>query len=565
MNKQSATTQNTLVIGCVTEPIPKYLQQASRLLLSLRWFGGKIADSPFILCTTGELSTETELFFKRYGAEIVLIERVSHEHGPSNKIRFLELNLLDKWEHILLLDCDTVIVRDPSEFLYTSGLSAKIADLPTVTSEQFQELFPEFGLTMPAENYVHDISGEQCISYFNSGVMLLNSCWRERFVDAWNHYNESIIEKWDRLTITRFHTDQASLTLAINAISIPLTPLPNTMNMPGHLPAQSYPEHFFSIDPFIIHYHSLFNENGYIKQTPLDQTNRRIDSFNSRLRAEKMSAPALKTIPTGTPRTTISPNTPKIIVGSGWWCNNTEGEWDIGCKATRSIPFFSLWLTQVVKYLSPHKIVITDSKSPLKPDHEAFDLIQWIELDKNYGHANDIRTNKINTKYSGFTRSVLLGCLYALNCDADYYVYVEQDCLIKGADFLNQAIGENEADILVGQATEGGIGLDGKTAVPMKQQSLMIIKKSGMERFIIGLLDADWSDGEVSPEKTMERKLQPLGTISIPYGRSRPIDFSQSCFYAQHFTEEDLAKFIQLEDLADIWKQLTEKHYFELL
>ncbi len=46
MNNHLSTTQNSIVIGCVTEPVPKYLQQASRLLLSLKWFGGKIADSP---------------------------------------------------------------------------------------------------------------------------------------------------------------------------------------------------------------------------------------------------------------------------------------------------------------------------------------------------------------------------------------------------------------------------------------------------------------------------------------------------------------------------------------
>ena len=565
MNNHLSTPQNSLVIGCVTEPVPKYLQQASRLLLSLRWFGGKIADSPFILCTTGILSVETELFFKKYGAKIVLVDRFSQAHGPSNKIRFLELDLLDEWDQILLLDCDTVIVQDASEFLFTSGLSAKVADLATVTTAQFQDLFPEFGLTMPPEKYVHDISGEQCITYFNSGVILLNSAWREKFVNAWSYYNKSVIEKWETLSINKFYTDQASLTLAINAISIPLTPLPSAMNMAGHLPAQSYPDHFFEIDPIIIHYHGLFDENGYLKSTPLDQTNRRIDSFNSRLRAEKMSTPVLRPVPATMPRTTSAPNTPKIVVGSGWWCDNIESEWNIGCRATQGIPFFSLWLTQIVKYLSPHKIVITDSHSPLKPDYDAYDLIQWIELDKNYGHANDIRTGKIITKYSGFTRSVLQGCIYALNCDADYYVYIEQDCLIKGKNFLEYAIGKCSEDILIGQATLSGMGLHGEIAVPMKQQSLMIVKRNGMEKFLSGLLGADWSDGEVSPEITMERQLQPLGSVSIPYGRSRPIDFEQPCFYAQHFTTDELTQFIQIEGLENIWKQLSEKHYFELL
>ncbi len=223
--------------------------------------------------------------------------------------------------------------------------------------------------------------------------MVTNTQWRENFSETWSHYNKSIIKKWDTLSLNEFHTDQASLTLAITDLSIPITQLPSTMNLAGHLPAHQYPDEFFEIDPIIIHYHGLFDENGYITKTSLNQANHRIDSFNSRLRAEKMSSQTLRITHTSTPSITSSP---KVIVGSGWWCNDEDSEWGIGCKATRSIPFFSLWLTQVMKCLSPHKIVITDSHSPIKPDHAAYDLIQWVELDKNYGHANDIRTEKIN-------------------------------------------------------------------------------------------------------------------------------------------------------------------------
>jgi hypothetical protein len=565
VNEYPSITQYSLVIGCVTEPVPKYLQQAAILLLSLRWFGGRIADSAFILCTTGQLTKESESFFQKYGAKIVLVDRFCKEHGPSNKIRFLELSLLDEWDQILLLDCDTVIVQDPSEYLHTTGLSAKIADHPTVTSEQFQELFREYGLTFPTKKYSHDISREQCIHYFNSGVILLNSSWRDKFVNAWSHYNNSIISKWNKSELNNFYTDQASLTLAISATSIPLSPLATSMNLAVHLPASSYPEHFFDLDPYIIHYHGLFDENGYIKHTNLDQANRRIDTFNTLLRAEKMSKPALKPYPISTPQHRSLESNPKIVVGSGWWCDNTVSDWNIGSIDTKSIQFFYLWLNQIVRYLSPHKVIITDSHSPFKPDYAAFNLIQWVELDKNYGHANDIRTKKIITKYSGFTRSVLLGCLYAISCDADYYVYVEQDCLIKGDNFLNHAINESEHDILIGAETEEGAGLNGTTAAPMKQQSLMVVERSGMERLLSGLLGASWSDGEVSPEITMERQLQPLGTLSIPYGRSRPIDFNQPCFYAQHLTDDELTQFIQLEELTELWADLTNKYFFELL
>ena len=565
MIRNPAAISGPLVIGCVTEPVPKYIQQAARLLLSVRWFGGEVANAPFILCTTGKLPAAAESFFTSHGAKIVAVERVSEKHGPSNKIRFLELSMLDNWQHILLLDCDTILARDPSAYLSCPGLSAKIADAPTVTTDDFKQLFAIFAMDMPAERLEHDINGTPCIPYFNSGVILLNSAWRERFVAAWNSYNNAILEKWDNVSMTPFHTDQASLTLAIESTGIPFTLLPSSMNLGCHLPAHRYPQHFADTDPVIIHYHSLFDENGYITRTPLEQTNRRIDAFNSRLRAEKTASSAMRHIPQPVNIKALTPHNPKVVVGSGWWCDGKDSEWRIGAPSTNTIMFFYLWYAQVVKCLSPYGIVITDSHSPLKPDYPSFDLIHWIELDDNYGHANDIRTGKIKTKYSGFTRSVINGCMYALSCDADYYVYVEQDCLLKGGNFLKEAIGESAEDILIGAPTEGGKELNGKPAAAMKQQSLMIVKRSGMERFLTGLLQANWSDGEVSPEITMERQLQPLGTVQTPYGRSRPIDFSKSHFYAQHLSQDELDKFIEVAGLSVLHENVVSRPFYEVL
>jgi hypothetical protein len=84
----------------------------------------------------------------------------------------------------------------------------------------------------------------------------------------------------------------------------------------------------------------------------------------------------------------------------------------------------------------------------------------------------------------------------------------------------------------------------------MLQQSMIIARRGGMERLIRGLLEVPWTDGDVSPEETMRLRLQPLGTLAIPYGRSRPIDFTRSHYYAQHLTEAELAAFCDLEGVS---------------
>jgi len=232
---------------------------------------------------------------------------------------------------------------------------------------------------------------------------------------------------------------------------------------------------------------------------------------------------------------------PKVIVGSGWWCADIPHAWSIGASHTRSVTFFDLWYRQVVHCLTPQRIIVTDSAAPMKPNVSAYDRLEWTKLDRNYGHANDIRTGVISTGYSGFTRAFINGAVYALFCDADYYVFVEQDCLLVGEGMLEHALGDETADILVGQPTTGGVGLNGEPAASMLQQSFVIVRRSGLVRFITGLLGSPWTDGEKSPEEIMRLQLAPLGCVQIPYGRSRPIDFERSHYYAQHLSEAELA------------------------
>lgn len=240
---------------------------------------------------------------------------------------------------------------------------------------------------------------------------------------------------------------------------------------------------------------------------------------------------------------------PKIVVGTGWW-SGPPTMWNLGDDLIRSPQFFKIWHRQVLRYLDPIAILVTDSRSPIKPDFRSFARVQVIETDRNYGHSNDIRIGKIQTKFCGLIRSVLMSACFAVSCDADYYVYVEQDCLIRGERFLSTAMGALDQGILCGQRTQGGRGIENRPAAPMLQQSLMIVRNESLERFITAILKAPESDGELSPEVKMERDLQPFGEIVIPYGRSRPIDFSLSHFYAQHLTRDELIQFLKVEGLV---------------
>ena len=534
-----------VVFTCIAEPTKQFLEQSARLLMSLRWFGGSLAQARFVLGCTGPIPSEPLELFNTYRAEIITVERYDPSHGHSNKVALLGSSILAGHDIVVLLDCDTLLVQDPARWLNVDAVALKLADLPTVSLAELESIFRHLECPVPSPRYHHELTGDACIAYCNSGVMIVPEKYRQRLAGQWDYWNRQVLGLPETLSFNRFHTDQVGLALTLENTDVPFAPLPAEMNVPAHFSADSYPPAWQELDPIIVHYHRLSYPNGFLKPCALRQCTRRIDAFNSRLRAEMRPRLSILQKPPQ-PGGATRKGYPKIVVGSGWWCADSPHDWTIGSPATRSVAFFDIWYWQLMRCLGPERIVITDSASPIKPDYLSYPGVHWIELDRNYGHPNDLRTGRIRTRYSGYTRAVINGAMYALCCDADFYVYVEQDCVLYGEDFLTHAVGNATEDILMGRVTEQGRGLGGRAAAAMPQQSLVVVRGAALPRFIEGIVNAPCTDGELSPELIMHDRLAPVGFLRVPYGRSRPIDFERGHFYVQHLDEDELRRFLSL-------------------
>ena len=246
----------------------------------------------------------------------------------------------------------------------------------------------------------------------------------------------------------------------------------------------------------------------------------------------------------------------KYVIGSGWWCTREpswqEGRKRLGDDLIRTADFHALWYESVKRFTDPCKIVIVDSASPVRPPLCPDDpRIECISLDRNYGHATSC-----GTKFSGCSRSFLLGVAYAWMCEADYYVYVEQDCLLYGEGIVERAIGRMRHDFMFG---------DGAGTPQPIQQSMFILARPAFRAFLDGMDKIREGDREVSPEVKFARlkwdlvpeRIGPLrlrswrrltgrlwyDRLPFGYGRARPIDWNQPHFYFQHGTREELERY----------------------
>ncbi|MCV2883275.1 hypothetical protein OE749_01020 [Aestuariibacter sp. AA17] len=266
----------------------------------------------------------------------------------------------------------------------------------------------------------------------------------------------------------------------------------------------------------------------------------------------------------------------KYIIGSGWWCadnpslDDNEFRIKYGDDEIRGKDFHHVWYDSVNTNTNPSKIVIVDSCSPTKPPLDRNDpRIEFISLNENPGHST-----KHTGKYSGWTRSVLLGLSYAINCDCDYFVYVEQDALLKGKGIIEREIANMKRPFVFGKQR----GL----AQPL-QQSFFIIDMKYAELFLSRYMAIKARDNKISPErkfaiatsailgalpeslfyqpplnnvfqKVLHRVqsaiLKVFGCYGVTvsgYGRDRPIKFDDEYFYFQHGSKEELQTYLETQ------------------
>ncbi|PWI34556.1 hypothetical protein DI392_05470 [Vibrio albus] len=264
----------------------------------------------------------------------------------------------------------------------------------------------------------------------------------------------------------------------------------------------------------------------------------------------------------------------KYVITTGWWCGEktelNKLRVEYGASEIRSVSFFDKWFAAIDKYTNPIKILVVDSASPTLPNLPEDKRIELLSVDENSGHSTSHKG-----KYAGVTRAHIAGMVYAISCEADYWVYVEQDALVYGNDIIEYAISSNSSkDFIFGNG-------DG-TGQPM-QQSLMIIKTAAIPDFLRRLTNIKSRDAIISPEtkfaiassrvlsflpefifyqndgssfyhKVINKFRKYLfilfkGYTDLPYGygRQRPINFDSKRFYFQHGSQEELDAYDEID------------------
>ena len=273
------------LLGCVAENNDKYLSQALRLVQSVRWFAGALKDADIVVCVVEGIEPGYRRALESLGAVIRIVPRFDPANPLFNKIQLFRLPGLQGYDTLLYLDCDTIVMQDPSRFLDGSVLRIKVADVPTVPTEALERVCGYFGLIAPERRYRTTQDQVSTIWYCNAGVVSCPVRFIPSLIPAWCEYELAFSANPDLLGPYQHHRSQAALALAFIANPVPFEELPVTMNFPLHLTHIETPLETAEADPVILHYHDLVDPAGYLLPSPYPLAQKRIEDFNERLRA----------------------------------------------------------------------------------------------------------------------------------------------------------------------------------------------------------------------------------------------------------------------------------------
>ena len=274
-----------IVVGMLTENTSRNLTQAIRLLRSIRWFGGELAEARVVVCGVGTLESGAHATLLALGAEVRTVSRFHPANPTANKLQLLA-ELLEAPEEILfLLDCDTIIVRDPLPYLRADAFQAKVEPAPTVSDQVFERLFKHFKIPKPPRSRIAPFTGTRMIPYFNAGVVAMPKNLARTLAPVWRRYNQTLADHPELVAPCQRHMHQASLALALAETGLPCADLPVEMNFQINATHVTPPAGFAATDPVIIHYHHLATEDGFLLSCPYPAAQARIESFHERMRA----------------------------------------------------------------------------------------------------------------------------------------------------------------------------------------------------------------------------------------------------------------------------------------
>ncbi len=276
-------TPPKFLFSCLSENDPRWLSSVQGLVLSLRQFGGSCKTARFVVNYVDRVPAEAEAALSELGAETRSVPPLG-DRGPQNKLRMLDLHESFDFDLLVALDCDTVVVGDPSPRIPSTAIGAKPVDHDLLSHADWRRLCRALAGPAPGSGSGVPAARPEIPRCFNSGVLTVPRAFCEKFQDEWLSAHRWVTEALggDSRLIPRhlhFFADQLSLAFCLARSGLGVEPLPLAMNFPTHMPVDCT-ELCEDSPPLILHYHDAADERGFLYRPRSAGGAAQVEAFN---------------------------------------------------------------------------------------------------------------------------------------------------------------------------------------------------------------------------------------------------------------------------------------------
>lgn len=270
--------------ACVTENRLDWAAKVHNLALSVRTLGGPAAEAPIVVNVVEGTDDRIRRLLEPLDVLVRAVERFDPRFPHANKLRMFEdLAGLGECDVLVALDCDILLVDDPTPLLSSTHIRAKAEDQTILADHHWLGIYEHFAIDPPARDCVMTSSGEVTYPWWNSGVVHIPGPLVEPLRARWAENVLSVgrlHEQQPDLLPATWITDQTAFALTLLELGLPFDPLPIWGNLPTCFPIQPT---FLDTEPgrpIFVHYHHHLDGEGFLRASGLPVVDKRLQEMN---------------------------------------------------------------------------------------------------------------------------------------------------------------------------------------------------------------------------------------------------------------------------------------------
>ena len=293
------TSSARALFSCVGENRPEWFPKIENLVLSLRRFGGPLSEAPVVVNMIDGVEPPLASALERLDAEVRIVHTVDPRRLTANKLRMLELAESHHFDVLVMLDCDMIVKGDFAEEVRPGRVRAVPAGRDILDAARWQRLFALREVPLPDRTCVTSVTGQRTYPYFNSGVLFVPRELCGVLREHWLGHLRWILDSGvAALGMDRLRKDQIPLAVALASARLAVDPLPVNLNLSVTPARFARPYRHQWGPPFVLHYHRLIDDAGFLRASPNGRINPHLDEFNrARARHLDLAYTGLEPVP----------------------------------------------------------------------------------------------------------------------------------------------------------------------------------------------------------------------------------------------------------------------------